>query len=204
MGYDLAMTSDSNEQNDIDSEGARLRGRAVEMFGEFERTLDSVISGYYVRRHPLSTYFILDVLCAEGFSYGLRRSIFESIVRRHGWFESARMAHLHKVGRWRNFLAHVAGMETHDYGDDELEPKVGYRDPKYPHRTLTIAEAFDCFKKECEGANNYVNDVRKRVTPTRKNMTPGHVIEDPVPEHETYEAWVNAPLFGEEFGGDKS
>jgi hypothetical protein len=177
---------------------AKLRGQAVEMFGRLERGLDSVIVSYYVARHPLATYFTLDALSAEGFSYSLRREIFVAIVRRHGWYDEKRMQHLYAVGRWRNFLAHVAGMETHDYGDDREIPKIGYRDPKHPHTTLTIAEAFERFKPELEQADEYVSEIIRKVTPVDRFQRSGHVVENPIAEEDTYEAWINRPFdFGD-------
>jgi phage protein U len=31
---------------------------------------------------------------AEGFSFGLRREVFQAITRRHDWFDDKRMQHL--------------------------------------------------------------------------------------------------------------
>ena len=73
------------------------------------------------------------------------------------------MEHLYKGGRWRNFLAHVAGVEAHDYGDDAEIPKAGYRDPKHPHPTLTVAEAYERFKTEWEKAEDYVSEVYSKL-----------------------------------------
>jgi hypothetical protein len=168
------------------------------MFGRLERGLDSVISQYYTPRHPLSTYFTLDVLSAEGFSYGLRREIFEAITRRHGLYDTKRIGHLHRVGRWRNFLAHVAGMVTHDYSNNAKVPKIGYRDPKHPHGVLTLDEAFERFKAEWEPANAYVLEVIRKVRPANRYLVSGHIVEDPVPEDETYEAWEDFSLTGRE------
>src|ERR1700722_19880750 len=106
----MATTDDPKIRDlPIDPQDAALRGQAVEMFARLERALDSVISSYYTPRHPLSTYLHLDLLSAESFSFALRRDAFQAIARRHGWYEETRMQHLHKAGRWRNFLAHVAG-----------------------------------------------------------------------------------------------
>ena len=176
-----------------------LRGRSIEMFAQLERSLDSVIANYYAPRHPLSTYFTIDLLSSESFSYGLRRDVFESIVRRHDWYDGKRMQHLFRAGRWRNFLVHVAGMETHVYeGDDDMPKKVGFRDPKRPNDTLTVQEAFDRFKPECEEAVAYVNEVNHKVVPMDRFMRPGHVVESPIAPGETYEDWINRPMFDEE------
>jgi hypothetical protein len=182
----------------VKPEEAALRGQAVEMFAQLERTLDSVIMGYYTPRHPLATYLSLDMLSSESFSYGLRRDVFESIARRHGWYDDKRMQHLHKAGRWRNFLAHVAGMETHVYEGEGDEPtRIGFRDPKRPNKILTVAEAFDKFKPECEAADAYVGEVTRKVSPTNKFLQSGHVIENPIAEEDTYEAWSKRPPFSD-------
>lgn len=178
----------------IDPRDAHLRGQAIEMFARLESSLNSVVSSYYVPRHPLSTYFWMDVLSADGFSYSLRRDIFESIARRHGLYDSKRMQYLHKVGRWRNFLAHVAGVETHEYGADDELLKVGYRDSKHPHSTLTVTEAFEQFKTTWERADDYVSDVLRKIVPMNRSMICGHIVEDPIPPGETYEDWVNSPF----------
>ena len=198
MHYWEEMANDRIQYDPIDPEEAKLRGEAVEMFGRLERGLDSVIASYYTIGHPLTTYFMLDVLSADGFSFGLRRDVFEAIVRRHGWLDSTRMQHLHRAGRWRNFLAHVAGVQTHDYGNDEDVPKIGYRDPKHPHPTLTIAEAFERFKAEWDAADAYVTEIIRKVRPMNKHMVSGHVVTAPIPESETYEAWMNRPLFSDD------
>ena len=130
----------------INAEEASPRGQAVEMFARLERELDAIISHYYTPGQPLSSYLHFDLLMAEGFSFGLRRDVFEAITRRHGWLDEKRMQHLRKAGRWRNFLAHVAGMEYHAFEDDGETPKVGHRDPKHPHDALTVAEAFARFE----------------------------------------------------------
>jgi hypothetical protein len=182
------------EQDPIKPEEAALRGQAVEMFAKLERGLDSVIASYYVPRQPLQTHFALDVLASELFSFGIRRAIFESIVKRQGWYEETRMQSLRKAGRWRNFLAHVAGMETHVYGENEDTPrKVGYQDPRSPDTVLTVQEAFDRFKPECESAAAYVSEVIRRIVPMDKFMRPGHVVEKPIAPGEIFEDWVNAP-----------
>jgi len=182
------------EQDPIKSEEALLRGQAVEMFARLERGLDAAIASYYVPRQPLQTHFAVDLLASELFSFGMRRAVFESIARRHGWYYETRMQHLRKAGRWRNFLAHVAGMETHVYSADEnAPPKIGYEDPKSPGAVLTVKEAFERFKPECESASVYVNEVVRRIVPMDKFMRPGHVVEKPIAAGETFEDWVNAP-----------
>jgi hypothetical protein len=182
---------------EIKPEEAALRGQAVEMFAQVERSLDSAISSYYVPRHPLADYFWLDVLNAEGFSFGLRRDIFEAITKRHGWFDSKRMQSLYAAARWRNFLAHVAGAETHVYeGDGETPKKIGHRD-KRSDQILTVAEAFDKFRLACEDAHAYVDEVIRKITPSNKFLQSGHIVESPIPEEETYEAWSKRPPFSD-------
>ena len=179
----------------IDEREASLRGQVVEMFARLERALDSIISLYYVPEHPLSTYLWMDLLAAEGFSYGLRREVFEAIVRRHNLYDGKKMDHLHKVGRWRNFFAHVAGMQMHEYGDDPTVPKkIGYRDPKHPHKTLTIQEAFDDFKAEWEKADDYVSEVAAECFPLDRFCVGGHIVLDPIPPEERLDApWSEEP-----------
>jgi hypothetical protein len=182
------------ERNAIKSEEAILRGQAVEMFARLERGLDAVIASYYVPRQPLQTHFALDFLASEWFSFGMRRTVFESIVKRHGWFENKRMQHLRNAGQWRNFLAHVAGMETHVYSDDaNAPPKIGYEDPRSRGTVLTVQEAFERFKPECEQASAYVSEVVRRIVPMDKHMRPGHIVEKPIAAGDTFEDWVNAP-----------
>jgi len=164
------------------------------MFARLESALNSVIAGYYVRGHPLSTYFCLDVLASDGFSYSLRRDIFDSIVRRHDLYDAKRMQHLHTVGRWRNFLAHVAGVETHEYGPGDELRKVGYRDSKRPNKILTVAEAFAEFKPAWEQADDYVSFVIGKIHPLWRNQVSGHIVEDPVPPGESFDDWINSPF----------
>jgi len=178
----------------IAPEEASLRGQAIEMFARLEASLNSVISGYYVRRHPLSTYFWMDVLSSDGFSYSLRRGIFESIVRRHELYDAKRMQHLHAVGRWRNFLAHVAGVETHEYGPGDELRKVGYRDSKRPHKLLTVAEAFAEFEPSWEQADEYVSSVIRKIHPLNRFQVPGHIVEAPIPPEETFDEWITKPF----------
>jgi hypothetical protein len=183
-----------SEEDPIKPDEANLRGQAVEMFARLERALDTVIASYYVTRQPLQTYFVRDLLSSELFSYGLRRAVFESIARRYGWHEEKRMQHLRKAGHWRNFLAHVAGIETHVYSGNEDTPrKVGYQDPKTPDDVLTVQEAFECFKPECENAHAYVSEVIGKIVPMDKFMRPGHVVEGPIAPEETFEDWLKAP-----------
>jgi hypothetical protein len=167
---------------DVKPEDASMRGRAVEMFAQLERALDSVLAHYYTPDHPLSDHFWFDLLFSESFSYSLRREAFESIVRRHEWHDDKRMQQLHRAGRWRNFLAHVAGMDYHAHeGDDpDKELKVGLRDPKRPNHVVTVAEAFQKFEPACEAAYAYVVEVSNKITPRRKDWTYGHVVTDPV------------------------
>ena len=157
-----------------------LRGRSVELFSELESALDSIISGYYTPRHPLATHFYLDFLASENFSFGLRRDIFEQITRRHGWFEEQRMNHLRKASRWRNFLAH-ATLVSHDYSDDETNPKIGIRDPKSPHKPITVADAFAKFESDCKLAVEYAWEVHKKCFPSTPFGTYGHIVELPDP-----------------------
>ena len=194
------MADDSKiRDRPVDPDEALLRGQTVEMFARLESTLDAVIQHYYTPGHPISTYLWLDVLRAEGFSYGLRREIFETIVRRHGWYDATRMQHLHRAARWRNFLAHVAGVEMHDYGNDAEVPKVGYRDPRHPHPTLSVAEAFDQFKREWDKAEDYASEINAKVGrfPDPSEWPPR---DDPGPRTSFVEAWdrqeverLNAP-----------
>ena len=178
----------------IDPEEASLRGQAIEMFARLESGLNSAISAYYVPRHPLSTYFWLDVLSSDGFSYSLRRDIFESIVRRHDLYDAKRMQHLHTVGRWRNFLAHVAGVETHEYGPGDELQKVGYRDSERPNKILTVAEAFAEVKPAWGQADDYVSHVNGKICPLNKFHVSGHIVEDPIPPGESLDEWLSKPL----------
>jgi hypothetical protein len=71
-------------------------------------------------------------------------------------------------------------METHDLTDPE-NVKIGFRDPKPPHANLTVVEAFERFKPECEEAKRYVADVSSWVNPMGPFAIAGHVVEEPVP-----------------------
>jgi hypothetical protein len=71
-------------------------------------------------------------------------------------------------------------MKTHDVTDPE-KPKIGYRDPRPPHRLLTVSEAFEQFKVECDGAAAYVGEVGAKILPMGPFAVQGHVVEEPVP-----------------------
>jgi len=174
------MTLDTLVDQPLNPEEVNLRGQAVEMFARLERSLDSVIANYYTPDHALRSYFSFDLLMSEGFSFSLRREAFEAIVRRHDWFDEKRMQHLRKAGRWRNFLAHVAGMEHHEYDAKRSPPiKVGFRDPKPPHKAVTVAEAFDQFKPACIEADVYVSEVLSKILTLDEDGNWRHIVDVP-------------------------
>ena len=175
---------------DAPDSAALLRGRAVEMFSELESSLDGIIAGYYTPRHPLSTYFQLDLLASENFGFSMRREVFECITRRHGWYDDQRMQHFRKAGRWRNFLAHAC-LELHDYGNDEPVPKVGIRDQK-TGKAITVAEAFQNFTTECEKAIAYSREVSAKCFPMAPFCNVGHIVEEPVTHGAEWTAQLEA------------
>lgn len=173
------MNDDEERAGPPDLRDAVLRGRSVELFSELESVLDSILAGYYTPRHPRSTFFQLDLPASENFSFALRRSVFESIARRHDCIDGKRIESLHKASRWRNFLAH-ATLVLHDYGNDEPTPKIGIRDPK-THKAVTVFEAFGTFESECKKAVAYAWEVYAKRFPSTPFGTYGHIVEEPIP-----------------------
>jgi hypothetical protein len=98
------------------SREASARGSIIERFATLEALIDTVICSYYFGDHEPPREFQEDVLFDEGFSFGLRRTIFEKIFRREDAYDRAIMQDIHRMNRVRNEAAHRRAKQ---FGGDE-------------------------------------------------------------------------------------
>jgi hypothetical protein len=86
---------------------AATRGTIIERLARFEALIDILIRGYYFPNAKPTREFQDDILYDEGFSFGLRRSVLEKILRRERLYEEDRMHDIRKMNRLRNVAAHT-------------------------------------------------------------------------------------------------
>ena len=107
---------------------AELRGHVVHRFAGLESSIDNVIALYYLRG-DVSQEFWDDVMSDEHFSFALRRSLFEKLLRREGWHDRKKIELFHEVSRLRNLMGHMGKMFI---GADGVHGFVNPRDPSKP------------------------------------------------------------------------
>ena len=136
---------------------AELRGNVVNRFAQVESMIDIVIALYYLGG-SLTKEFHDDVLTDEHFSFALRRSLLEKLLRREGCLDTKKMERLHRLNRVRNLMAHMGKIEV------QMDGSHGFVDPRDPSKPLLDAEElateFDEIYREIQP---YMHDLMGRV-----------------------------------------
>jgi hypothetical protein len=83
------------------------RGMIVKRFTALEALIDAIVCSYYFGAHKPPREFLEDVLYDESFSFAMRRSVFEKILKREGAYSEPFMQDVRRMSKLRNEAAHV-------------------------------------------------------------------------------------------------
>ena len=105
------------------------RGEVIDKFATIETAINAIISQHYLK--SVNREFIIEVLCDESFSFGLRRRILEKIVPASDKSDRSKMQNLVNLNSTRNYFAHCGLQMT------SLESDVPfYPDTRKPKKQL--------------------------------------------------------------------
>lgn len=85
-----------------ESDRSRQRGEVIERSMDIEWLMNAIISQHYFGQVRLP--FVIEVLCDENCSFGMKRSVIDKIVKD---FDGQRMQDLYRLCYIRNQFAHV-------------------------------------------------------------------------------------------------